>query len=148
MRIGYEISKYLKEVKSQEGNDRLVRAMMVANALGYHFPIDVTKTAVDNAEDNMAAARKVVSQVNENIALDSKLALELFKQVVHIRYELVCGGVDSSIIEAALKSHTAQVHQSGAETVAALSMVSNLEFMRAQNGIREALGALVTTTEE
>lgn len=142
MRIGYEISKFLKEVKTQEGNDRVIRAMMVANAIGYHFPIDVSKSAIDNAEDQMAAARKVVSQVNENISLDSKLALELFRQVIAIRHELIVGVTDPTIIEAALKSQTAQIHQTGAETVAATAMVTNLEFMRAQNGIREVLATL------
>lgn len=139
MRIGYEISRYLKEVKTQEGNDRTVRAMMVANALGYHFPLDTAKSATDNADDHMTEVRKVVNQINENISLDSKLAIELFKQVVAIRYELVIGGCDISIIEAAMKSHTADVHQTGEETIAATALLTNLDFMRAQNGIRSVL---------
>lgn len=142
MRIGYEISKYLKDVRTQEGNDRTIRAMMVANALGYHFPIDPSKSAIDNAADYADEARKVVSQINENISLDSKLALELFKQVVTIRHELIVGGCDISIIEAAMKSHTADLHQTGAETVAATALLTNLEFMRAQNGMRSVLQTL------
>lgn len=144
MRIGYEISKYLKEVKTQEGNDRVLRAMMVANALGYHFPIDVAKSAIDNAADYADAARKVVSQINENISLDSKLALEMFKQVIAIRYELIVGGCDISIMESAMKSHTAQQHQTGSETVAATALLTNLEFMRAQNGMRLVLSTLAS----
>lgn len=145
MRIGYEISQYLKDVKTQDGNDRTVRAMMVANALGYFFPIDPSLSAIDNAEANMASARKVVGQVNENLALDSRLCLELFKQVVHIRYELLMGVGDPAIIEAAMKSPTAQVHQTGAETVAAMSLLSNREFMSAQNGIQQVLRSQTTS---
>ncbi len=144
MRIGYEISQYLKDVKTQEGNDRTLRAMMVANALGYHFPIDPSKSAIDNAEDHMAAAKKVVSQINENLALDSKLALALFQQVIGIRHELIVGVGDISIIEAAAKSYTASVHQTSAETVTATALVTNLEFMRTQNGIRQVLLGLNT----
>lgn len=139
MRIGYEISKYLKDLRTQEGNDRVLRAMVVANALGYHFPIDPSKSAIDNAADYADEARKVVSQINENLSLDSKLALELFKQVVAIRYELIVGGCDVSVIEAAMRSHTADQHQSAAETIAATALLTNLEFMRAQNGIRSVL---------
>jgi hypothetical protein len=144
MRIGYEISKYLKEVKTQEGNDRILRAMMVANALGYHFPIDPAKSAIDNAADYADEARKVISQINENISLDSKLALEIFKQVISIRHELIVGGCDISIMEAAMKSHTAEQHQTGAETVAATALLTNLEFMRAQNGMRMVLSTLAS----
>lgn len=145
MRIGYEISQHLKEVKTQDGNDRTVRAMMVANALGYYFPIDPAISAVDNAEANLAAARKVVGQVNENLSLDSKLCLELFKQVICIRYELLVGVSDPALIEAAMKSYTAQVHQTSAETVAAMSLVSNREFMSAQNGIQQVLRSMTTS---
>lgn len=139
MRIGYEISKYLKDLRTQEGNDRVLRAMVVANALGYHFPIDPSKSAIDNAADHADEARKVVSQINENLSLDSKLALELFKQVMSIRHELIVGGCDISVIEAAMRSHTADQHQTAAETVAATALLTNLEFMRAQNGIRSVL---------
>lgn len=144
MRIGYEITQYLKEIKTNDGNERTLRAMMVANALGYHFPIDPTKGAVDNADDHMADARKVVGQINENISLDSRLTLELFKQVMAIRYELLTGCVCPSIIEAAMRSHTADVHQTTAEHATALSLVSNLEFMKAQNGIQSVLRSLNT----
>lgn len=142
MRIGYEISQFLKDIKTQEGNDRVIRAMMVANALGYHFPIDPAKSAADNAEDHIAAAKKVISQINENLALDSKLAVALFQQVIGIRHELIVGVGDMRIIEAAMTTYTANVHQTAAETVAATSLVSNLEFMRAQNGIRQVLMGL------
>lgn len=146
MRIGYEISKYLKDVRTQEGNDRIVRAMMVANALGYHFPLDPAKSAIDNAADHADEVRKIVGQINENISLDSRLAIELFKQVIGIRYELMTGACDVSIIEAAMRSHTASVHQSSDETIAATALLTNLEFMRSQNGIRNVLQSV--TVEE
>lgn len=147
MRIGYEISKFLKDIKTQDGNERTARAMMVANALAYSFPIDTSKSGIDNAEDNMTAARKVVGQVNENISLDSRLCLELFKQAVLIRYELITQPTDSAIIEMAMRSHVAASHQTGAETVSSLSLLSNVEFARAQNGISVVLGTLATEEE-
>jgi len=139
MRIGFEIARFLKEVRAQEGADRTARATMVANALGYFYPVDPALSAVDNAEVHLSAARKVISQINENIALDTKLCLELFKQVMFIRLELINGPTDPSIIEAAMRSHTANLHQTTSETVAVTSLVTNLEFARAQNGIRQVL---------
>lgn len=139
MRIGYEISRHLKEVKTQEGNERQIRAMMVASALGYFYPVDPARTVAENADEHLADAKKVVSQINENLSLDSKLCLELFKQVIAVRLELINGVGDPTIIEAAMKSYTAQVHQTAEETNAVMALVTNLEFMRAQNGIRQVL---------
>lgn len=145
MRIGYEISQHLKNVKSQDGNERTVRAMMVANALGYHFPIDPSKSSVDNSAENAPAARKIIGQINENISLDSRLTLELFKQVVAIRYELLMGCVCPSIVEAAMRSGTAEIHQTPAETATVLSLVSNVDFMKTQNGIQQVLQSMSLT---
>lgn len=143
MRIGYEISRYLKEVKTQEGNDRVLRAMMVASALGYHYPVDPSKTVDENVEALATTARKVISQVNENLTLDSKLCLELFKQTIAIRLELINGVSDPAVIDAAMRSHTANVHQTAEETIAVSALVTNLEFLRAQNGMREVLKTVI-----
>lgn len=142
MRTGFEIARFLKEVRTQEGNDRATRAAMVANALGYFYPVDPSLSAVDNAEAHLPAARKVISQVNENLALDTKLCIELFKQVMFIRLELINGPTDQSVIEAAMRSHTANLHQTSSETVAVTALVTNLEFARAQNGIRQVLATV------
>lgn len=139
MRIGFEIARFLKEVRTQESDSRTVRAMMVASALGYHYPVDPARTAKENAEEHMSAVRKVISQVNENIPLDSKLCVELFKQVMYIRLELINGVTDPAIVEAAMRSHTANIYQTASETVAVTSLVTNLDFARAQNGIRQVL---------
>lgn len=141
MRIGYDISRFLKEIKSQDGTDRTARAMIVANAVGYHFPLDPSISAAENAAAHEAEVRKVVSQVNENITLDSKLCMELYKQVVSIRHELVVGATDPAIIQAAMQSYTAEVHQTKAETIATNALFTNLDFIRAINGIRAALSA-------
>lgn len=142
MRIGYEISRFLKEVKTQEGNERQIRAQMVAAALGYYYPVDPARSIEENVDANLANARKIVSQINENLALDSKLCVELFKQVIAIRLELINGVSDPAIIEAAMRSYTAQVHQTSEETLAVTALVTNLDFMRAQNGIRQVLNTI------
>lgn len=141
MRIGYEIARLLKEVRTQEGTARNVRAMMVANALGYYYPVDPSVSSQENAEAHLAEARKVISQINENLALDTKLCLELFKQVMYIRMELINGPTDPSIVEAAMRSASANLHQTAAETVAVTALVTNLDFARAQNGIRQVLAS-------
>lgn len=141
MRIGFEIARLLKEVRTQEGAGRGLRAMMVANALGYFYPVDPTLSAQDNAEAHLSDARKVISQINENVALDTKLCLELFKQVMYIRLELINGPTDPSIVEAAMRSVTAGTYQTSGETISVTALVTNLDFARAQNGIRQVLAS-------
>lgn len=139
MRLGYEIARVLKEVKSDTTNERSMRALMVANAVAFYVPIDPTKQQIENVEDNVALMRKVASQVNENIALDTKLALELFRKAMFIRCELITGVTDPAIIAMAMRSHAAEIHQTDSETVLANALTSDVEFMRLQNGIQTVL---------
>lgn len=142
MSIGYQIAQNLKQVNSPDGNDRLLRAMLLASALGYFYPVDPLKSASENAEFQLSDVRKVISKVNESIALDTKLCVELFKQVISIRLELINGVSDPAIIAAAMSSYTAEVHQTGVETLTATTITSNLEFMKIQNGIAASLRSI------
>lgn len=139
MRLGYEISRLLKEVKSDTANERQMRALMVANAVAFHVPYDPTLNQIENVEANVAFLRKVAGQVNENIALDTKLALELYRKAMFIRCELICGTTDPSIIAMAMRSQAADMHQTPTETLMANALTSNLDFMRLQGGIQSVL---------
>lgn len=139
MRLGYEIARLLKEVKTDNANERGVRALMVANAVAFHVPVDPSLTQLENVDANVALLRKVAGQVNENIALDTKLALELYKKAMHIRCELISGVSDPAIISMAMRSYAAEMHQTTPETVLANALTSNLEFMRLQGGLQSIL---------
>lgn len=141
MRLGYEIARLLKEVKSDTANAREVRALMVANAVAFYVPIDINKNQIENVEEHIPLVRKVAGQVNENIALDTKLALELYRKAMFIRCELVTGVTDPTIIATAMRSHAAEVHQTPAETILSNALTSSLDFMRLQGGIQTALAA-------
>lgn len=141
MRLGYEIARLLKEVKTDTVNAREVRALMVANAVAFYVPIDINRTQIENVEENIPLIRKVASQVNENIALDTKLAIELYRKAMFIRCELVSGVTDPTLIATAMRSHAAEVHQTPAETILANALTSSLDFMRLQGGIQSALAA-------
>lgn len=139
MRLGYEIARLLKEVKSDTANERQVRALMVANAVAFHVPIDLTLNQIENVEANLPLLKKVAGQVNENISLDTKLATELYRKAMFIRCELITGVSDPAIIAMAMRSHAAEAHQTPAETIISDALTSNLEFLRLQAGIQVAL---------
>lgn len=141
MRLGYEISRLLKEVKSDTANERQMRALMVANAVAFHVPYDPAISQIENVELHVPFLRKVAGQVNENIALDTKLALELYKKAMFIRCELITGVTDPAIIGMAMRSGAAEMHQTPTETLMASALVSNLDFMRLQGGIQTVLAS-------
>lgn len=139
MRLGYEISRLLKEVKSETSNERSVRALMVANALAFHVPVDPSKTQIENVEEHLPLVKKVAGQINENIPLDTKLTIELYRKAMFIRCELLAGVTDPAIIAMAMRSHAAEMHQTPDETTLANAVSSNLDFMRLQGGIQSVL---------
>ncbi|AEH03511.1 virion structural protein [Pseudomonas phage PhiPA3] len=147
MRLGYEISRHIKELKSPTNNERQLRAMMLANAIAFYVPFDPSLSVEQLIDTHLPTLRKVVGQVNENITVDSKLAQELFKQAIRIRFALLHGAADPAVILMAMKSETADSFQTPDETAAAALLTSRLDFVRAQNGIAEALRNLETDAQ-
>ncbi|BEG72727.1 virion structural protein [Pseudomonas phage PA1C] len=142
MRTGFEIARILKEIKSPTNNDRQARAMFVANAVGFFVQLDPSLSCEELIDAHMPMLKKVAGQVNENIALDLNLTRELFKQVIRIRLELINCVSDPAIIEAAMKSVTAEDYQTIDETATANMLASRFDFAKSQNAIASVLRQL------
>jgi hypothetical protein len=139
MKTGYQIAQLIKEIKSDPVNDRLARAMFVANAVAFHVALDPSLSLDALMEQHQPAFRKILSEVNENTSVDTKSALVLFREAVRIRLDLINGVTDPSLIEAALRSCTAELHQNAQETATVGFLVSRPEFTSAQLSISQIL---------
>lgn len=132
MNIGFKLSRILKELRTTTADDRLTRAMYLANAIGYYVRITPDCPASECAEQNMAFFRKVIGQVNENIAVDTKKAIELFKCVIDIRHKLMMGVIDPAIIQMAMFSLTSDDVYVSREAAVSKWLASHSEFCKAQ----------------
>lgn len=144
MNTGFQIARLLKNLSPDAGNERLARAMFVANAVGFHLRLDLAISAEEFAEQNGKLFRDILNGVNENISVDTKKAQELFRNIIRIRYELVNGVTDPSLIQAALASCTAEQNLTTKEFAMTTWLGQRLEFSRAQieaSAIMEAHGA-------
>jgi hypothetical protein len=141
MRTGYLIAQRMKEIKSPSGNDRLARAMFVAHAIAFHLPLNMQMTHEEFADQNMKFFRDILNSVNENVAVDTKMAQELFKTLTRIRYELVLGIADPSLVQAAFCSQTSQDNMTTGEFTMAQWLASRSEFIKVQTEVSEILAA-------
>lgn len=139
MRTGFLISRILKELKSPSNNDRLSRAMFVASAVGFHVPLNPGCNATECADQNMAKFRSICGAVNENLALDTKKAQDLFREILRIRYELMNGVIDPTIVQAALASCTASDVLTREEFAMSQWLSSYPDFIRCQLEIADVL---------
>ncbi|WDS62346.1 virion structural protein [Pseudomonas phage D6] len=133
------IARILKELSAPKNNDRMARAMFVANAVGFHVPLMLDKTAAECAEAHNKTFRDICGQVNENLALDTKRAQDIFREIIRIRYELVAGVIDPSIVQAALCSSTMQDGLTREEFAMSEWLSSRPDFIRCQLEIADVL---------
>ena len=138
MRKGYEISKILKEIEFGK-QTRTAKAMFLANAMAYRVRLDLSMTVEAIIVEALVEAKKIISSVNENTPLDTAVCLELFKQAIRIRYELVTCVTDASLIKMAALSMTAGENQTPDESVLAIAMMEHANFERHQQDITAVL---------
>ncbi len=139
MRTGFLISRILKTLKAPSGDDRLARALFVANAVGFHVPLSTEKSFEQSVEEHGKFFRDICGAVNENLALDTKKAQSLFREVLRIRHELISGVIDPAIVQAALSSSTMEDGVSRQEYAMSEWLANRGDFVRAQLEIADVL---------
>lgn len=139
MRAGFLIARIMKELRSPSNNDRLARAMFVASAVGYHVRLNPECSAEECAEQNGKFFRDICGSVNENLALDTRKAQDLFREVIRIRYELMNGVIDPCVVQAALSSTTAKDGLTREEFPMSEWLASRSDFIRCQLEIADVL---------
>lgn len=139
MRTGFLIARIMKELRSPSNNDRLARAMFVANAVGYQVALNPGCTPQECADSHMTYFRSICSGVNENLSLDTKKAQDVFREVIRIRYELMNGVIDPYVVQAALCSSSAQDGLTREEFAMSEWLASRPDFIRCQLEIADVL---------
>jgi hypothetical protein len=132
MKTGYQLAQLLKGIKTPNNNDRLARAMFLANAVAYSVPLNPALTWQDAHAEVEKDFIKVLNSVNENVTVDTKLAQGAFRQAIRARYELMMGVTDPALIQMALDSHVVEVGQTPVQQSMTDWLVSRSEFAAVQ----------------
>lgn len=136
---GFPISRELKEIRVPNGDDRLARAMEMANAYAFHLKLDLNSNASVFADEHVSAFKDLLGDVNEYASVDIRKAVDLFKKLIAIRYDLVNGGVSPELIKLALTSSAAADGLTEKEGAMAACIESCPDFVRRQSAIQAVL---------
>jgi hypothetical protein len=139
MNVGFPISRVLKEIKSPNGDDRLARAMYLANAFAFHVKLDPAMNSDQFAETQVKPFKDLLNEVNEHTSVDTRKAQELLRQLLRIRYELLNGGCSAELICAALCSEVTEENLTRKEQGAVNFITSRADFMQTQTAIGKLL---------
>lgn len=139
MSAGFPISRELKTIVTPNGNDRLARALELANAFAFHVKLDLDLNADAFADQYQKQLKDLLGDVNEFITVDITKATQLFRKLVHIRYDLVNGGMEPALIAAALNSETASDNLLPVEFSMAEHLTSTSDFIRRQGVMQKLL---------
>lgn len=132
MRKGYEIARLVKDLDG--GNDaRFTRAMFVANAFAFSVQLDPTMDADEYFEATQKDFKALLRTVNETTPVDTDKAIELYRNMLMIRYQLLNGVGDQDLMRCILQSETAKDYQTLKENAISVSMGSRYETLRLMN---------------
>lgn len=139
MSAGFPISRELKTVTTPNGNDRLARALELANAFAFHVRLDLDLNAEAFADQYQKQLKDLLGDVNEFITVDITKATQLFRKLIRIRYDLVNGGMEPGLIAAAMNSETASDNLLEGEFAMAQHLTSTSDFVRRQGVLQKLL---------
>lgn len=139
MRTGYLIAQELKNISTPNNNDRLARALFVAHAVGYSVSLVNYATAEQAFNETEKDFNDILNQVNENVAVDTKLSLSAYRTTLRIRFDLLNGVDDPAIVHMALNSGTTNDYESQEQVAMTQWLTSRGEFAGAQRAIKGIL---------
>lgn len=139
MRTGYLLAQQLKQLNTPNNNDRLARALWLANVVGYRVPLNPAIDFLTAFNETEKDFKDILNSVNENIAVDVKLALSCYRTTLRHRYALMNGTGDPSLVHACLTSYTVEV----GENVEKRAMQDWLSSRQAFVGSQEAAAAIL-----
>jgi len=144
MRTGYQLSQVLKSLKTPNNNDRLARAAYLVNAVAYAVPFGGKQSFDEVLAFAQPKFVQVLNEVNENVAIDVRLAKALFERTLRVRFNLAFDGTDPAIVKAAMTSLTAEDYSNADQLAMAEWLTSRQEFMRDQTSMAGALAEFFT----
>lgn len=139
----HDIAKALKAVSSPDGNDRLARAVLLANTGAFSLALSLP-VSPEGQEDALKRFTKLAKDVNEYTPVDLRLAMTLFQRALRVRLELIGGTSDPAIIKAALCGVTAEDINPEKEHAMNEWLASRTDFDTAQRDLSQQVGNFFT----
>ncbi len=142
----FEVSKSLKAINSPDGNDRLARAVFLANSAAFSLGLSMP-VSPEGQEDATKRFTALAKEVNEHTPLDIRLAIPLFQRALRIRLELLAGTADPAIIKAALCGPTAEDINPEKEQAMNEWLTSRTDFDASQRELSQQVGNFFTAQQ-
>lgn len=146
--LGFELSRILKQLPNLGGSDRKTRAMLLANAVALQIPFEILLDFNEQQDKAVAKFKKILSKVNENIAVDTKLAVTYFNNILRIRQSLINGITDPCLVKAVLTSDTANDYLTVDDINIVSAVVNDPDYNRIQADMGNALNQLIGSIDE
>lgn len=147
MKAGIALAKQLRQMTIPETHTREVRALFVAQALAYQCPLSLEKPSEQIVAECRESMLDVVNDVNEMVAVDTKLTMALFEKMVHSRMEILTSVADVTLLDAALCSKSLMSRFNPDMLSTLTSFVSQPDFANGHRAVRDIMDAHFTAKE-
>lgn len=145
MKTGIALAKQLRQMAHHDTHAREMRALFVAQVLAYQYPVALDKTAEDILSEMRDEILDVINNVNEVLALDTKLTQSLVEKMVRARVEILQSVSDTTLLKACLTSPALEHRLNDDARAALTAVISQPEF---EGHAVAALTAVAQNTSE
>ncbi len=141
MKAGIALAKQLRSMSIPETHTREVRALFVAQALAYQCPLSLDKPAEDILAECRESMLDVINDVNEMVAVDTRLVQALIEKMVRSRLEILTSVADTTLLNAALCSQSLMGRFNPDMISTLASFASQPYFADRQRAVRDIMDA-------
>jgi hypothetical protein len=134
-RMAYELVDAFQHLNFPPSHQREVKALAVAQALAYSIPIDPELTCEELCDQYSRDLKELVGAINERTPLDLRLCRSYFHNLVSVRYELLTGVENATLIKFLIKSELQAEHLTDDEAQLFKSFVSDRGFANYQRDV-------------
>lgn len=107
MTTAHQFAQQLKAIEPTNTNVRLARSLTLVHGFAMAIPLGNYADADQAAEASRELLKKLINEVNEFVTLDTKLCQALLLPVLKVRFELMNGTTDPTLIKMVLNSDAA-----------------------------------------
>ncbi len=140
----HQLAQLLKRIApADSSNVRLARSLSLVHTFAMSIPLQQFANAEQAAEAQAPVLKKIINDVNEFVAIDSRLTQGLLLPTLRLRFELLNGTSDPAIISMVLRSETAAELKGPDDLAMSQYLTTRPEFIKEQAALGEQLRELL-----
>lgn len=143
----YRVFQQLRNLRVDDDKQRECRAMFVAQLMAYKCYLDIDGSCEALVANTTVDFKKFLSELNEYIAIDTRLAVSFYESLLKARYEVATCQIDETLMMFVLQSHTQGEHLGGEAQTTLNTLLTSREYCKTLSNVHQLLNENVAKSD-